>query len=60
MLQLWAAIKPLDVSGKWDLKANVELLKKKKAWCEHIVRSLPKRSEYCKDMLNPRLFEECK
>jgi len=29
MLQLWAAIKPLDVSGKWDLKANVELLKKK-------------------------------
>jgi hypothetical protein len=26
---LWVAIKPLVASGKWDLKANVELLKKK-------------------------------
>jgi len=26
--RLWAAIKPLAAGGKWDLKANVELLRK--------------------------------
>jgi hypothetical protein len=56
--KLCVVIKPL-VGGKWDLKANVELLKRR-AWCEHTVRSLPERSEYCRDMLNPRLSEGCK